>query len=211
MLDYQHFSRALHSSSLFASLVTESLSDLTFETPSWYDFEKDTSTAYQHPDFQPRKQKEYDEAIHGPLVGDLIDIRRTLDYSWHSNYIAQRQLWQDHIAQTIAHRQTRQVSPWLVFTCGAMGAGKGYTMAWMSKHGIFPLESIVQIDPDALKGKMPEWNQYIWVDKESGTKEAGSQCHKESGYLQELTTELALRAGGNIWVDGSLQDHDWYC
>ena len=30
----------------------------------------------------------------------------------------------------------------------------GYTMAWMSKHGIFPLESIVQIDPDALKGQL---------------------------------------------------------
>ena len=27
--------------------------------------------------------------------------------------------------------------------------------------------------------------------------------------LQELATELALRAGENTWVDGSLRDHDW--
>ena len=24
---------------------------------------------------------------------------------------------------------------WVVYTCGPMGAGKGYVLSWMSKHG----------------------------------------------------------------------------
>lgn len=210
MLDYAHFSRALHSSSLFKSLVSDLASEYEFEITPLYKFSMSTTDNYTHPGFQPRRQKDYDLELHGPLVGDFVDIRATLDYSWHCNYSEERQRWQDHIVKSIAYRQTREDSPWLVFTCGAMGAGKGYTMAYMSKHGIFPLESIVQIDPDALKGLMPEWQGYIDEDKANGTRHAGAHCHRESGYLQELATESALRAGGNIWVDGSLQDHDWY-
>ena len=44
-----------------------------------------------------------------------------------------------------------QVSPWIVFTCGPMGAGKGYVLSWMSRHGYFPLEDCVHIDPDHFK------------------------------------------------------------
>lgn len=38
-----------------------------------------------------------------------------------------------------------------VYTCGPMGAGKGYALSWMSKHSFFPLEDIVHIDPDHFK------------------------------------------------------------
>ena len=44
-----------------------------------------------------------------------------------------------------------------MYTCGAMGAGKGYTLEWMSSHGFFPLESIVHVDPDYFKAVMVEW------------------------------------------------------
>ena len=87
-----------------------------------------------------------------------------------------------------------------------MGAGKGYAMDWLSRHGIVPIEKLVHIDPDYFKRVMPEWEEYCKFDSER----AGTNCHKESGMLQELATELALRAGEHTWVDGSLRDHDWY-
>ena len=33
----------------------------------------------------------------------------------------------------VAQRLTAQPRPWLIFTCGAMGSGKGYVMKWKSK------------------------------------------------------------------------------
>lgn len=41
-------------------------------------------------------------------------------------------------------------------------------------------------------------------------KDAGTMCHKESGYLQELCQEAALKRRQNIWVDGSLRDTAWF-
>ena len=52
---------------------------------------------------------------------------------------------------------------------------------------------------------MPEWNGYV----ESGN-DAGSLCHRESGFLQEIAQEVAMRASQNVWVDGSLRDSSWY-
>jgi hypothetical protein len=39
---------------------------------------------------------------------------------------------------------------------------------------------------------------------------AGSQCHRESGFLQEVAQEVAMRRSQNVWVDGSLRDGEWY-
>eukprot|EP00635_Sarcinochrysidales_sp_CCMP3193_P006938 CAMPEP_0118898530 /NCGR_PEP_ID=MMETSP1166-20130328/5479_1 /TAXON_ID=1104430 /ORGANISM="Chrysoreinhardia sp, Strain CCMP3193" /LENGTH=757 /DNA_ID=CAMNT_0006837639 /DNA_START=252 /DNA_END=2525 /DNA_ORIENTATION=+ len=97
--------------------------------------------------------------------------------------------------------------PWLVFTCGAMGAGKGYVMNWMSIRDILPLkEVVVHIDPDRFKQMMPEWPEYVRRDKLA----AGSMCHKESGFIAELAQELAMDQSLNVWVDGSLRDFEWH-
>ena len=47
------------------------------------------------------------------------------------------------------------------YTCGPMGAGKGYALQWMSQEGFFPMDSIVHIDPDLFKATMPEWAGYV--------------------------------------------------
>ena len=71
--------------------------------------------------------KQYDPILHGELYGDFIDIRRTIDYSWHTNYSKARQLWQDQVVKNIAPcRDAKQTWPWLVLTAGAMGAGMSY-------------------------------------------------------------------------------------
>jgi hypothetical protein len=39
----------------------------------------------------------------------------------------------------------RPVHPWVVFTAGAMGAGKSRAMHWLHARGLFPLPSFVQV------------------------------------------------------------------
>ena len=77
-------------------------------------------------------------------------------------------------------RGPRRVQPWVVFTCGAMGAGKGYTLHWLSKHAIFPLEDVVQIDVDYFKRVMPEWRGYI---------EAGQRQEEEAAKVEQKKTK----------------------
>jgi hypothetical protein len=149
----------------------------------------------------------YDPLVHGEVTGDFADIRRTFDYSWHTNYSLRRQAWQDETIRGVVRGTGAQAQPWVIFTCGAMGAGKGHAMGWLSRHNDFPLEDMVHIDPDRFKAIMPEWEGY----KQHAPAEAGTMCHKESGFLQELAQEVALRRGHHVWVDGSLADHQWYC
>ncbi|CAE8592254.1 unnamed protein product [Polarella glacialis] len=88
-----------------------------------------------------------------------------------------------------------------------MGVGKGFALGWMSTKGFFPLENIVHIDPDHFKGVMPEWDAYVEHGKRLGDPDIpGSQCHRESSYMQELALEESLKRSQNIWVDGSLRN-----
>lgn len=49
----------------------------------------------------------------------------------------------------------------MVFTAGAMGSGKGYTMRWLEAKGYFPLGSFVYIDPDEIRTQLPEWRGFL--------------------------------------------------
>lgn len=140
------------------------------------------------------------------FFGEFADIRKTRDYAYHVHYTKERQLWQDTCVSCILSRTVPQVRPWIVFTCGAMGAGKGFTVKWLSRNGFFPLENIVRIDPDYIKRLMPEWSGY----QRSNPKTAATLLHRESGFLQEIAQEQALRSRQHIWVDGSLRNGPWY-
>ena len=116
-----------------------------------------------------------------------------------------------------------------------MGAGKGFVLSWMSRHGYFPLEDIVHVDPDHFKRCLPEWEGYT----RTSTHTAGDLCHRESCFLQEVAQEVrgvrgrrgplppctippleravlgicrqvAMKQLQNVWVDGSLRDGAWY-
>lgn len=68
------------------------------------------------------------------------------------------------------------------------------------------MEYIVHIDPDFFKRIMPEWSTYVGVNKEF----AGTACHQESGYIQEIAQEVSMRERQHVWVDGSLSDGEWF-
>jgi hypothetical protein len=68
------------------------------------------------------------------FYGQFAHIRKTLDYSYHSNYTFERQVFQDAIINELLHEAvvidqygdecSTPTEPWIVFTAGAMGAGK---------------------------------------------------------------------------------------
>jgi len=72
------------------------------------------------------------------FYGPFAHIRKTLDYTYHSNYTKQRQVFQDSIIEEFLESVsltdvngdvcTTPTEPWVVFSAGAMGAGKGYTI-----------------------------------------------------------------------------------
>jgi hypothetical protein len=59
--------------------------------------------------------------------------------------------WQDSLLQAVAVRLLPQARPWLVYTAGAMGAGKSHCMRWLSAHDIVRIEQMVKVDMDQFK------------------------------------------------------------
>eukprot|EP01038_Epipyxis_sp_PR26KG_P008310 gene8310-11242_t len=176
-----------------------------WEIPATYDFNKDSSENYRIP-FGEEPQ----------FVGKYGSIRRLLDYEFHSHYLPSRQIMQDdliqHFLDTIIHDSVHNLvceeplENWIVFTAGAMGAGKGHTLEWLVENKIFPLESFVNVDPDKLRSILPEMKEYNRRDELT----AGYHTQREVGYISETLTYDALLEGKNVLVDGSLRDSYWY-
>ena len=150
------------------------------------------------------------------FYGPFAEIRRSLDYSYHRNYTFERQVFQDAIVRefleaAVVHGENGEVcttptQPWAVFTAGAMGAGKGYTIARLVEKGRFPLLAFVRVNPDAIRRYLPEYHLYI----ETNPDMAGALTNKEAGYISEVLTLAGLQRGKNVLVDGSLRHAEWY-
>jgi len=151
------------------------------------------------------------------FYGQYAHIRKTLDYSYHMNYNKYRQKIQDMIITEILSSPrivdqnsgevcTTPTEPFLVFTAGAMGAGKSFTLRSLNERNLFPLSAFVLIDPDDIRHKLPEFGLYVAEDPLT----AGELTRKEAGYIVEILTLAALQAGKNVLVDTSLRDCEWY-
>jgi hypothetical protein len=116
----------------------------TFVVPGDYDFAKGTQENYANADLHD-------------FHGEFRDIRATRDASYHGNYTKARQILQDQIIRNVIGAGVKHPSPWIVFTAGAMGAGKSHTINWMSDNDYFPLPDFIQVDPDSFRSKFPEW------------------------------------------------------
>lgn len=157
-----------------------------------FDWNRSTRDNYQQPG--------------GQSYGRFAAIRDALDASYHGTYTKARQLLQDEWIASVLSQGEPQAYPWIIFSAGAMGAGKTRTVQWMSERGLFPVRQMVHLDPDIFRAALPEWRGYAKRDRHS----AGEHTRRESGYLVEIAQEAALRAGKHVWVDGSLRDGEWY-
>lgn len=150
------------------------------------------------------------------FYGPYAHIRETLDYSFHKNYTRERQHFQDSVIREFIDSAivtspsgevgTTPKSPWIVFTAGSMGAGKGYTIRKLVENGCFPLTAFVRVDPDAIRRYLPEFSLYL----KQAPERAGDLTNKEAGYVAEILTLAGLEAGKNVMVDGSLRQSEWY-
>ncbi len=151
-----------------------------------------------------------------PMVGKYQRERQMMDYTYHKYYSPERQILQDKLMDlfhdTIVYDTDhnlicdRPLENWLVFTAGAMGAGKGRTMHWLAQQGLFPLSAFVKVDPDSLRELLPETREYIARNPAT----AGRLTQKEVGYVAEILSMDALHKGKNVLVDGTLRDAAWY-
>uniref|UniRef100_A0A7S0G7Z0 Zeta toxin domain-containing protein n=1 Tax=Rhodosorus marinus TaxID=101924 RepID=A0A7S0G7Z0_9RHOD len=171
------------------------LDEVEWKVPRGYDYGLSSAENYRVD--APEKQ------IH---LGIYKDIRRELDTEYHGFYTPERQWFQDKLVKSVLQTGESVDHPWIIFTAGPMGAGKSHTLEWMNEKGYFPLENIVQLDPDKFKLALPEWGKYVEHDRLT----AGFLTQKESGLLVEIGQEAALRCNKNIWIDGSFRDYDWY-
>eukprot|EP00930_Biecheleria_cincta_P005236 TRINITY_DN106156_c0_g1_i1.p1 TRINITY_DN106156_c0_g1~~TRINITY_DN106156_c0_g1_i1.p1 ORF type:complete len:431 (+),score=85.26 TRINITY_DN106156_c0_g1_i1:83-1375(+) len=147
----------------------------------------------------------YERHFEGPNQ----DIRPLIDYTYHRKYSNERMQFQDRLIADLSHGTLIQrdlLLPWVVFTAGAMGAGKGYIVQLLNDKGCFPLDQFTTIDPDQIRQALPEWNGYVKHDP----LEAAKKTHKEAGQIAEILGYKALRERWNVIFDGSLRDVKWY-
>ncbi len=119
------------------------------------------------------------------FYGKFSHIRKTLDYSFHSHYTFERQKLHDSIITDMLNEAyicdengnigTVAADPWIVFTAGAMGAGKSHTMRVLVEKSRFPLPAFVIVDPDEIRRLLPEYHMYI----AENPKLAGQLTRKE--------------------------------
>jgi len=161
------------------------------------------------------------EEIHGTdkleFHGPFAHIRSKLDYKYHSNYKRDRQFLQDQIIHSMMDTSlvtdvntgalcSVPTRPWIVFTAGAMGAGKSHTIRSLMHKKRFPLDTFVSVDQDEIRRHLPEFASFVNENAET----AGILTRKEAGYIAEILTLASMRAGKNVLVDGSLRNSDWY-
>lgn len=152
----------------------------------------------------------------GQLYGKYKEVRNRLDYSFHSIYSKDRVYFQDRLIDSFLGDKVVNTTdnnscsfpakPWIVFTAGAMGAGKSHTIKELDQRGYFPLQSFVTVDPDQIRHNLPEFDNFALYNPDN----AGYLTRKECGMISEIIIELALDRGQNVLVDGTLRDADWY-
>ena len=141
--------------------------------------------------------------------GQFGAARAALDYSYHKRPAPARQRLQDAVLKgvlTEALERRPDERPWIVFTAGAMGVGKSYAMLSLHSEGLFPLDAFQAVDPDKLKGELPELRGYLHFDRPT----AATRLHRESTQMADVLFEHSVMQGANVLVDGSLRDHAFY-
>lgn len=141
-------------------------------------------------------------------ISPYSSIRNLLDYDYHTKPSTARCAVQDSfISQHLDQPYSGSETPLLLFTAGAMGAGKSH---YLSK---LPFKFIL-IDPDEIAATIPHFEQC-----ETGTRslpsaeaddERGSRLRHEARLITEVLLSAAMQRKYGIVIDGSLRSYQWY-
>lgn len=169
-----------------------------------YDWKKQSVEAYSQRSIEESSKETKSEKF----TPTFSSARSRLDYNYHTLLVRQRQILQDAILERIAAdaNPVQADAPWIVFSAGPMGVGKGYVLTQLQKLNILDLKQFVKIDPDLIKTELPEMAGYLQFE----TNSAATKLHRESTQMADILLEDALMKGLSILVDGSLRDVQYY-
>ncbi len=145
------------------------------------------------------------------LNGPYAHLRQIIlsDSDRYKNYSRRRQWLQNAIVDDFldniedTNMCITPSEPWLIFTVGARGAGKIHTIHELVNTGRLPILSFVQVDPDSIRRRLPEFQTY---DKEL----VNDLTRKESSFIAELLLLAAVQNGRNVVFDSSMRDSKWF-
>ncbi|CCG82517.1 protein of unknown function [Taphrina deformans PYCC 5710] len=124
-------------------------------------------------------------------------IRERLDYGYHDTFIGRH----------LSGAYTARDDPMLLFTAGAMGAGKSHYLSTL------PFKFIL-IDPDEIAATIPSFED-IGTAFERGSEsvaglERGTRLRHEARLITEILLHAAMERNFDIVLDGSLRSYQWY-
>jgi predicted ABC-type ATPase len=105
------------------------------------------------------------------------------------------------------------MKPVAILTMGGPASGKGTILKELDKRGL-DKSMFVHVDPDEVKGKLPEYEKSVPNHKEGkggqkgdGTgatfKGAAAQVHEESSHVAKEIERQAIEKGHNVIIDGT--------
>lgn len=190
---------------------------------SWPPRDSSRNFDWDHPTYEV-----YFDPKFSDFTPDFKQARKQLDYSYHRNPAKARQELQDVILHRVVQAATQEGTgqdsnsdkkeekedkvvctkrrPWIVFSAGSMGVGKGYVMSTLQERGLFPMDELLHVDPDMIKAELPEMAGYLQKDPIN----AATKVHRESTQMADVLLEHALGQRLPTLVDGSLKDVDYY-
>lgn len=144
------------------------------------------------------------------FYGKYIKQRKELDYTFHKIFSKERQLLQDNIIDRFLNKLDCKscilgngLKPLLIFTAGAMGAGKSHTLKKMLGNDY---NNFVIADVDRIKHCLPEMTDVLKEDPYN----AGHLLHSESCTIHEILMRKSIQEKLNIIVDGSLRNGQFF-
>jgi hypothetical protein len=129
-----------------------------------------------------------------------------LDKTYHTTDYESRNNLHTQIIDSFFENKKSTDKPKLIFTAGCYGSGKTYVLNYLQNKSKINFDEYVRIDPDEIRRKIPEYEQYVKDDVYT----AGALTQKEAVYITDLLQYYALFNGYNIIIDGSMQDYVWY-
>ena len=151
------------------------------------------------------------------LNGPYAHLRKMIlsDSDRYKNYTRQRQWLQNAIIEDFldniedTNMCITPSEPWLIFTVGARGAGKIHTVHHLVNTGRLPILSFVQVDPDSIRRRLPEFQTYNNLTRKESSL-VNDLTKKESSFIAELLLLAAVQNGRNVVFDSAMRDSEWF-
>lgn len=99
-------------------------------------------------------------------------------------------------------KELGQEKPVAIMTMGGPASGKGVVIGKLKEKGL-DTSKFVHVDPDEVKGKLPEYQAQVPKDGGKTFVGAAAQVHEESSYVAKQIRDRAISSGHNVVIDGT--------